>query len=396
VMSNWADNKLNELGFVGRGKSRHRPRNAPILFGGEYPFIQTGDVKNADPYISFYSQTYNEKGLAQSKLWDPGTLCITIAANIAETAILKIRACFPDSIVGFIADPCKANVKFIKYYIDMIKFNMQNISHGTTQDNLSLDKLLSFNIPTPPIGDQHKIAHLISTYDDFIENSLRRINMLKEIARSIYNEWFIEFRFPGHAGVQMVDSPLGNIPDGWQVVTIGDLISLEYGKSLTKKIRQPGPYPVVGSGGISGWHNRFIVKGPGVVVGRAGSAGYVHWIHDNFFPIDSAFYVERRIDWVNLYYLYYLLVNSELERLVSGAAVPGINRNAVYGVNVILPQKALCDEFYSHMQPIFELIHDLENTIHVLHKTRDLLLPKLVSGEMDISELDINIEEEAV
>ncbi|MCI0732087.1 MAG: hypothetical protein L0332_35930 [Chloroflexi bacterium] len=96
---------MNELGFVGRGKSKHRPRNEPSLYGGPYPLFQTGDIKAANLYLQDYNQTYNEKGLAQSKLWEPGTLCITIAANIAETAILGIRACFPDSVVGFIADP---------------------------------------------------------------------------------------------------------------------------------------------------------------------------------------------------------------------------------------------------------------------------------------------------
>lgn len=89
--------KLDELGFVGRGRSRHRPRNEPSLYGGQYPFFQTGDIKAANFNLKDYSQTYNDKGLAQSKMWEPGTLCITIAANIAETAILGIKGCFPDN-----------------------------------------------------------------------------------------------------------------------------------------------------------------------------------------------------------------------------------------------------------------------------------------------------------
>ena len=128
IKDEWGYKRLDELGTVARGKSKHRPRNDPCLYGGEYPFIQTSDVKNADLYLSKYSQTYNEKGLAQSKLWKPSTLCITIAANIAETAILKINACFPDSIVGFVANKEIADVKFVKYYLDTIKLQMQNIS----------------------------------------------------------------------------------------------------------------------------------------------------------------------------------------------------------------------------------------------------------------------------
>jgi len=120
--------KLADLGFLGRGKSKHRPRNDISLFGGKYPFIQTGEIKAANLYISEYEKTYNEKGLAQSKLWNENTLCITIAANIAETAILKIKACFPDSIVGFIANENLCNVYYVKYYIDYIKNKMQSVS----------------------------------------------------------------------------------------------------------------------------------------------------------------------------------------------------------------------------------------------------------------------------
>ncbi|MEW3947070.1 restriction endonuclease subunit S, partial [Pseudomonas aeruginosa] len=118
-------------------------RNDPSLYGGDYPFFQTGDVKGAELYLRCFSATYNEKGLAQSKLWQPGTLCITIAANIADTSILSIPGCFPDSVVGFVADPQRSDVFFVKYYLDTLKNAMQSISHGTTQDNLSLEKLLS-------------------------------------------------------------------------------------------------------------------------------------------------------------------------------------------------------------------------------------------------------------
>ncbi len=213
----WKARRLDQLGFVGRGRSRHRPRNEPSLYGGEYPFFQTGDIKAANLYLFEYSQTYNEKGLAQSKQWEPGTLCVTIAANIADTAILSIRACFPDSVIGFIADPAEADVHFIKYYIDLIKLDMQQVSHGTTQDNLSLDKLLRFDFVVPDVDEQRKIAAILSAYDDLIENNLRRIKILEEMAQNLYREWFVKFRFPGHQHTRFTDSSLGQIPEGWQV-----------------------------------------------------------------------------------------------------------------------------------------------------------------------------------
>ena len=219
----WKPEKLDKLGFVGRGKSRHRPRNAAFLYGGRYPFFQTGDIKAAGLHLTEYTQTYSEEGLAQSKLWEPGTLCITIAANIAESAILGVAGCFPDSVVGFVANPDKADVRFIKYYMDTLKLQMQNVSRGTTQDNLSLDKLLTFDFLVPTLTVQRRIADILSTYNDLIETNLRRIKMLDDIARALYREWFVEFRFPGHAKVPRVASALGPIPKGWTVKPLADL-----------------------------------------------------------------------------------------------------------------------------------------------------------------------------
>ena len=227
--SEWHPTKLDELGTVGRGKSRHRPRNAAFLYGGPYPFFQTGDIKAADFYLTEYSQTYSEEGLAQSKLWKPGTLCITIAANIAESAILGIEGCFPDSVVGFVADPGKADVRFVKYYIEILKLRMQNVSHGATQDNLSVDKLLSFDFLVPPLPIQRRIAGILSAYDDLIENSQRRIKILESMARGLYREWFVHFRFPGHESVPRVKSPLGEIPEGWEICSLGEFVQFKSG-----------------------------------------------------------------------------------------------------------------------------------------------------------------------
>lgn len=122
----------------GRGKSKHRPRNAEFLFGGKYPFVQTGEVRNAEKYINTYSKTYNDAGLAQSKIWAKGTICITIAANIAETAILDFDACFPDSIIGLIVDPKKATNDYTFYALMYLKSELQAQGKGSAQDNINL------------------------------------------------------------------------------------------------------------------------------------------------------------------------------------------------------------------------------------------------------------------
>lgn len=180
IPKGWEYRELNQHGFIGRGKSRHRPRNAELLYGGPYPFFQTGDIKAARVFLHNHSQTYSEAGLAQSKLWDAGTLCITIAANIAETAILAKEACFPDSVVGFIADPAKSDAFYVKMYLDTVKSQMQNVSRGTTQDNLSLEKLLGFHVLTPPLSVMEafkvKVKPMLASLDTLLqaEENLRK------------------------------------------------------------------------------------------------------------------------------------------------------------------------------------------------------------------------------
>ena len=162
--TSWERVLLSEIALdFSRGKSKHRPRNDKILFGGDYPFIQTGDIRNSDKYVTEYTETYNETGLAQSKLWPEGTLCITIAANIAETAILTFPCCFPDSIIGFIPNEKRTSVDYIYYVIQFFKTELQKLSKGAAQDNLNLAKLESMKFPLPPLEEQKRIvAHLDS------------------------------------------------------------------------------------------------------------------------------------------------------------------------------------------------------------------------------------------
>ena len=155
----WEKAKLEDIALdFSRGKSKHRPRNDKCLFGGNYPFIQTGDIRNADKYVTDYTETYNETGLAQSKLWPKGTLCITIAANIAETAILSFPCCFPDSVIGFIPNEKLTTVDFVYYLIQFFKSELQKLSKGAAQDNLNLAKLENMNFPLPPLPEQKRIV----------------------------------------------------------------------------------------------------------------------------------------------------------------------------------------------------------------------------------------------
>ena len=188
--NDWIKYKITDLGEMRRGKSKHRPRDDEMLYGGVYPFIQTGDIKKAYLYINEYEKTYSNYGLSQSKLWKKGTLCITIAANIAETAILSMDACFPDSVIGWCSNNQLTNNLFIKYYFDYYKEQLKRLSVGGAQENLNLDKLekIYFNIPS--LQEQNNISNFLSKIDERIQTQIKIINDYISYRNAIVDHFF--------------------------------------------------------------------------------------------------------------------------------------------------------------------------------------------------------------
>ena len=186
IPNEWKYIPLAKLGDLGRGKSKHRPRNDARLFeNGKYPFLQTSEVKAASKYITVYSKMYGEFGLQQSKLWKAGTLCITIAANIAETAFLGIDACFPDSVVGFTPND-KINPWYIKYFIESQKLRLWAFAPATAQKNINLDTLEKLIVPYCSYEEQNMIVEEIEnrmsvcdSIEKTIDNALIQADALR-------------------------------------------------------------------------------------------------------------------------------------------------------------------------------------------------------------------------
>ena len=191
----WQDKTLEQISTTfGRGKSRHRPRNEPKLYGGKYPFIQTGDIRNAGHFITEYSQTYSELGLAQSKLWPKGTICITIAANIAETGILGFDACFPDSVIGVVPNPAEAEVGFVEYLLQSFKVRIQALGQGSAQANINMGTFENERFPFPRVEEQ---LHIVAKLDDLSEETKRlefvyqqKLTALDELKKSLLHRAF--------------------------------------------------------------------------------------------------------------------------------------------------------------------------------------------------------------
>jgi type I restriction enzyme S subunit len=225
--------KLSEVALIGRGKSKHRPRDAEFLYGGKYPFVQTGDVRNADLYLTNYTNTYSEAGLKQSKLWNENTLCITIAANIAETTILKIKACFPDSIIGLIPNEKDATVLFIKYQFDKFKLDIQKLSQGVAQANLNQEKISNIEFNFPSLPEQQKIASFLTALDEKLTLLKEKKNKLEQYKKGVMQKIFSqELRFKDDASTGLSTGTGNDYPE-WEEKRLGEIIieSIEKTKS---------------------------------------------------------------------------------------------------------------------------------------------------------------------
>ena len=403
----WEYKTLDQLGEVARGRSKHRPRNDPSLFGGEYPFIQTADVKAANFYITEYDTTYNEKGLAQSKLWHPGTLCITIAANIADTGILAMDACFPDSVMGFLPYEGVADVRFVKYCFDILQQNCKKISQGAAQDNLSWEKLSTILFPAPPIEVQKRIADMLSAYDDLIENNQKQIKLLEEAAQRLYKEWFVDLRFPGHETTPLTDG----IPEGWQYSPLSEVFDFVRGKSYTSKelsdtvgvlmanlknIRAFGGYKRNAEKRFTGQfkENQTLAAGD-VVMGVTDMTqerrlvGHVALVPDMgeamTFSMDLIKIIPKLTDKLFVYSaLYYGGLSKQISPLANGVNVLHLKPEAMMGIEMLIPHDAIVRAYHERISPIIVRIEALQKQCDIAAEARDRLLPKLMNGEIEV------------
>ena len=397
----WTPQRLDQLGYLSRGRSRYRPRDAAHLYDGPYPFIQTGDVKHAGLYMTEYQQTYSEAGLEQSKLWPEGTLCITIAANIADTAILGFDACFPDSVIGFIPDTKKADARFVKYLFDAtIQRRVQQFTQGAAQDNLSQEKLLSIEFPVPGVDSQKRIAGILSSYDDLIENNRRRMALLEEAARHLYREWFVRLRFPGHEHTRITNG----VPEGWEKCCIREFGDVVTGKTPSTKdadnyggeilfIKTPDMH---GNVFVIETETRLTEKGantqPGkfiptnaLLVSCIGTIGVVS-LTSAPSQFNQQINVVVPFEDSYRYYCFFAFkdLKDSMEAIGGGATMGNVNKKKFESLKVLKPSMSLLRDFREFCNPLFQQIQVFSFQNQKLRAARDLLLPRLMNGKIAV------------
>ncbi|MFM2593537.1 restriction endonuclease subunit S [Vibrio harveyi] len=318
-------------------------------------------------------------------------LLANTGASIGRVGIAQVderipNTTFQKSISVIKADRNVIDNRYLYYFFRNNSSLLSRLGGGAAQPNLLLGDIRKIQVRVPERATQLKISKVLTDYDELIENNSRRIEILEEMALSLYREWFVNFRYPDYENnlgadgyPKLVDSPLGQIPEGWEVKTLKDVLELAYGKALKKADRKGGDVAVYGSGGIGGYHDKSLVTGPCIIVGRKGNVGKTFWVDPDCWPIDTVFYVKSDF---SKYYLYYNLLHQTFFN--SDAAVPGLNRESAYSNKIIIPSDDLVVMFNDFVKPIFEQRYVLAKANNNLKQQRDMLLPKLISGDIEL------------
>ena len=408
----WRTITLDQLGQVITGKTPSSRR--PEYFGGGIQFVTPTDF-NGRRLIESTERYLTDKGenaVAGARIPSGAVMVSCIGSDMGKSAIAS-QACVTNQQINSIIVDSDNDPRFIYYNLSARREEIRSSAGGSAQPLLNKSAFGRLPILLSPLPEQRAIAHVLGTLDDKIELNRRMNETLEAMARALFQSWFVDFEpvrakmdgrwrrgepLPGlHAEYydlfpnRLVDSELGEIPDGWKVQGLGKLVELAYGKALRAADRKGGPVPVYGSNGQVGWHDKGLVAGPGIVVGRKGNPGVVTWAHSDFFPIDTAFYVVPRGETGAMSFLFFALTSQELSSVSADSAVPGLNRNLAYMNRQLVPNQLIVDEFNDYVGAIFSRRHGLEEESRVLAAQRDVLLPRLVSGEVRVEEASTSL-----
>jgi len=411
----WNLKTLEDLGEFARGKSKHRPRDDKSLFGGIYPFVQTGDVKSSILNLREYSTTYNEKGLSQSKLWEKGTLCITIAANIAETAVLDIDACFPDSVVGFTPNEDALDAYFMHYLFCYIKRMIQRSVSGSVQDNINLAYLKNLTFRIPDLSERKSLTSVLKIIDEKIELNNKINQTLEEMAQALFKSWFVDFE-PFQDG-EFQDSELGIIPKGWRIYELGEIVDIVNGYSYKgvelkesndvlmtiKNFDRNGGFKTDGFKEIEisdKVKDRHYLNLFDVVIACTDLTQNAEIIGNPVLVLTKSKYnkliasmdlvrILPKVSNITNCILYTLLKNENFKQFAlgytSGTTVLHLDKKGILQYRIALPSdKQILMNFSCAIEPLFKLISEKINESEKIMSIRNNLLPKLMSGAIRV------------
>lgn len=356
----------------------------PSYYDGGIPWLNTNEINFCNIYKT--NKTISKDGLEHSAAkWIPANSVIVAMYGVTagKSAIAKIPLTTNQACCNLIIDEEKADYRYVYYFLKQQSENLNKLANGGAQQNLNSLIIKKYKICLPSLPIQRKIASILSSYDSLIEANTRRIRLLEQMAENLYKEWFVRFRFPGHEKVKMVDG----LPEGWKYERLGELSEFKRGKNITAEEMEEGEIPVISAGITpSGYHKEANVKGTSITISSSGAnAGYVSIHYGDIWAADCSYVSDEHTN--NIFYVYELLNNIRtiVSNLQRGAAQPHVYPKDVNRIKVCVPSQVVREEANIRFAIFHKEIQNLNRQSSLLSRQRDLLLPRLMSGKLEIT-----------
>jgi type I restriction enzyme S subunit len=366
-MSEWKEYQLSQImELIGGGTPK---TTVPEYWGGNIPLLSVTDFNTGKKYCFDAEKKITERGLSESstKILKKGQIIISARGTVGVLSVLGRDMAFNQSCYGIDAKKSLTNNDFLYYLLKNNIASLHSASYGAVFDTITKETFSQIVVSIPPLPEQHSIASILSSLDDKIDLLHRQNKTLEALAQTLFRQWFVE-----------------EAEEGWKEGKLGDVLELLYGKGLKEEIRTGKGFPVIGSNGVVGFHSEFLVEGPGIVIGRKGTLGKVIYLFENFFPIDTTYYIKSKVNSVGLFYEYFLLKTLNFEEMNSDSAVPGLNRDIALSTEIKIAPLDKLNEFNQYCYTLLDKLNANNQQIRTLEKLRDTLLPKLISGEVRV------------
>jgi len=407
----WNRTTIRELGQIVTGSTP--PTKQKELFGKDYPFITPTDISEIS-YTATTERFISNRGREYlgNRLLPPGSICfVCIGATIGKVCVTTRPSFTNQQINGLIVDRSKHDHRFVYYLLKHEAQHIRRIASGTATPIVNKSVFSNIGVAVPPLPTQHKIAAILSTYDNLIGNNLRRIEILEEMSQLIYQEWFVNFRFPGHEKVRMVESELGMIPEDWRLRRLGDIAhfvrGIEPGSKNYLDEPKEGTVPFIRVGDLGSRQSGLFIpeelaKGRfldmnDIAVTLDGTVGIVQVGLTGAYSTGIRKVIVQDSEQLSWAYVYFLLKSARIQGIIKahtrGTTIQHAS-SAIDHMTFVCPPPNLMRTFDSYTSLLLRSMLNIMHRNAILRHTRDLLLPKLISGELDVSGLDIDIGEE--
>lgn len=376
---------VKDLGEVITGHTP--PTSKREYYGDYYPFLKPTDMIIGSKYTYFTEEGYSELAYNKYKnsLIPKGATCVVCIGTLGEKMCMAHCDLFTNQSVNSIIP----NEKFEEHYVFyLLKYNLHRVkalNKGTASGREFVSKTTFLDLEIDVHEDfqiQKKIGELLSAYDNLIENNQKQIKLLEEAAQRLYKEWFVDLRFPGYENVKIVDG----VPEGWVKGSIGDVAFFKRGKTITKAQVQEGDVPVVAGGlGPAYYHNKSNTVAPVITVSGSGAnAGFARLYNVNVFASDCSFADSQTTPFLFFVYCFVKDNKQSFDALQKGSAQPHVYAKDINALKLSIPTEGLLESFCKLVFPYFEKIKILQKQIELSSQARDRLLPKLMSGEIEV------------